>query len=77
MTVAISLLTGIEMIHAKSMREILPIVFPGKKIRKMFTGRDCRIDFLSAVRTHWGGKLELSGSQMSSCSRKNEFPYVE
>lgn len=33
-SLALSLATGVEMIHARTMREILPIAFPGKRLEK-------------------------------------------
>jgi hypothetical protein len=44
-TVALSLLTGIEMIHARTMREILPVVFPGKRLEECNPGEIVELIF--------------------------------
>jgi broad-specificity NMP kinase len=44
-TIALSLLTGIEMIHARTMREILPAVFPGKRLEECNPGEIVELIF--------------------------------
>jgi hypothetical protein len=44
-TIALSLLTGLEMIHARTMREILPVVFPGKRLEECNPGEIVELIF--------------------------------
>jgi hypothetical protein len=43
--IALSLLTGIEMIHARTMREILPVTFPGKRLDECNPGEIVELIF--------------------------------